>query len=566
MKYYLKIIIVWCLIFCINVYADSYDDYIINNYNIDVIVNENNTYDVTETIDVFFKNPSKGITFSKTRDIPLRLSSGETYNKYVQIKFLSVSDGYTYITEKDYATIKPKKNNKLITGEQILIVKYRYIFNKDNFNNKDVLFLYLVEDKFNTIVNNASFKINMPKDFDSSNISFFKNHNQINDVSYQVNERIITGSYSNLDKNEPLTIKIDLENNYLMTSTMRFLNSNLFLIVLFLIGGLGILIWYKFGHNKVNPIFSNKPPKDLNIMEISDIYYGELKIRSSIGSIIDFANKGYLKIEDNNKEYFLIKVKDYNGTDENERILFNSIFGDSKKVSTKVSLKIDSIGTIINNLEKKYPNEKKIVKHNNIIKYLLFAIAFLIPIVIYFTGTVSYNWFDASELKGLFLSLLTVTLFTIISVFALNQVILKENTIIQKIISLMVFFYFSKDVLRYYSFKTYFVCFLLCGLLLILKENIYKKSLEKENQYNKIYGFRKSILSNNTTFIDDMLNSNPNLFYDILPYALALNFDKKWFDIFKNKNIKKTSWFECNNEFNINDFEKAVYSISIDLK
>ena len=37
--------------------------------------------------------------------------------------------------------------------------------------------------------------------------------------------------------------------------------------------------------------------------------------------------------------------------------------------------------------------------------------------------------------------------------------------------------------------------------------------------------------------IADLLDENPNYFYDILPYAYVLNVSKKWIDKFDKKNV-----------------------------
>lgn len=50
----------------------QYSDYVIDNYDINIIVNENNTFDITENITAYFNVPKHGIY----RKIPLK-----KYNK-----------------------------------------------------------------------------------------------------------------------------------------------------------------------------------------------------------------------------------------------------------------------------------------------------------------------------------------------------------------------------------------------------------------------------------------------------------------------------------------------------
>ena len=68
-KYILIFIISILLFNSYKVYAESIDnDYIINNYDINMVVNENNTFDITETITAYFNVPKHGIV----RKVPLK--------------------------------------------------------------------------------------------------------------------------------------------------------------------------------------------------------------------------------------------------------------------------------------------------------------------------------------------------------------------------------------------------------------------------------------------------------------------------------------------------------------
>ena len=80
--------------------------YKIESYDINMIVNEDNTFDITENITVDFKEAKHGIY----RKIPLKnaitRTDGTTSNNVAKITDISVSENYTTSNENGYKVIK----------------------------------------------------------------------------------------------------------------------------------------------------------------------------------------------------------------------------------------------------------------------------------------------------------------------------------------------------------------------------------------------------------------------------------------------------------------------------
>jgi len=77
-----------------NVFATGFDEYFLNNYDINRIVNEDNTLKITENIGAYFRVSKHGIF----RKIPLknkvtRLDGTTSYNR-AKISEINVSDKY----------------------------------------------------------------------------------------------------------------------------------------------------------------------------------------------------------------------------------------------------------------------------------------------------------------------------------------------------------------------------------------------------------------------------------------------------------------------------------------
>ncbi len=106
--------------------------YVMDNYNVDIKVNENNTFDITETITAYFKASNKhGII----RSIPLvnnitRLDGTKSKNR-AQITNIKVNDEYTTRRENGNLNIQIGNANKEVMGEKTYVIKYTYNIGKD---------------------------------------------------------------------------------------------------------------------------------------------------------------------------------------------------------------------------------------------------------------------------------------------------------------------------------------------------------------------------------------------------------------------------------------------------
>ena len=156
----------------INSSTHSDYDYIIDSYNIDMVVNENNTFDITETITAYFNVSKHGIF----RKIPLKNSierlDGTKSNNIAQISNVSVDENYTTYNENGYKVIKIGDSNRTVRGRHTYTIKYTYNIGKDPVKNADELYFNLIGNEWDTIINNISFKIRMPKSFDKSLLGF----------------------------------------------------------------------------------------------------------------------------------------------------------------------------------------------------------------------------------------------------------------------------------------------------------------------------------------------------------------------------------------------------------
>lgn len=312
-------------------------DYVINSYNIDMVVNENNTFDITETITVYF-NVSKHGIFRKIslKNSITRLDGTKSKNK-AQISNISVDEDYTTYNENGYKVIKIGDANNTFIGSKTYTIKYTYNIGKDPVKNADELYFNLIGDEWDTVINNISFKITMPKVFDKSLLGFSSGQTgstNSSNVRYNVVGNTITGTVNNtLKPGEALTIRLTLPDKYFVGAGLKIDKFSVFVVAVCLVCVfIAFRWWSKYGKDdEVIEAVEFYPPEEYNSAEVGFLYEGTASDESIISLLIYLADKGYLQIEEKmlfskSKGFRITKLKEYDGNNECEKIFFYGLF------------------------------------------------------------------------------------------------------------------------------------------------------------------------------------------------------------------------------------------------
>ena len=280
--------------------------YAIDKYDIDIKVNENNKLDITETITAFFNESRHGIY----RTIPLKNTitrlDGTTSTNRTQITNLEVDNEYTVSRENGNIKIKIGSPNYTVTGEQKYTIKYTYNLGKDPLPNLDELYYNIIGTEWDTSIDNVSFTITMPKNFDHSKLGFSsgaKGSIANDNVYYRINGNIITGRYlGTLNPGEGITVRCELPEGYFVNAGLDSEVADYIpsiVSVIFLL--ISILLWAIFGRDdKIIETVEYYPPKNLNSLDAGFLYKGAASNKDVTSLLIYLANKGYLEIIDKN--------------------------------------------------------------------------------------------------------------------------------------------------------------------------------------------------------------------------------------------------------------------------
>lgn len=579
---------------------DNYSsyDYVIDKYDINIIVNENNTFDVTETIDTYFNVPKHGIF----RTIPLKNTikrlDGTTSTNRTQIKNVSVNAENSTSKEEGNYQIKIGSASETLTGEKEYIIKYTYNLGKDHVKDYDELYYNIIGNEWDTVIGNITFSITMPKSFDSSKLVFSAGRVGSTDsskIKYSVSGNTITGSYNGiLWENEALTVRCELPEGYFVGAGLdiNLLNYIVYLFpIIFLI--IAILLWYKFGRDdQVIETVEFYPPEGFNSLEVGFLYKGEAVNQDVTSLLIYLANKGYIKIvETEEKSLFskakgfkIIKLKDYDGDNVNERLFLNGLFAmrrlntssaeNSINQNTTPTLEVTSadlydkfyitMSNILLNINNK-ENKNKILEKSASSK-AKFIIFMIIATYCLITIPPVLEYGESSLLVAL---LFPGIGFTVMFKMLLDPKLRNSSGNKLSYASVILFFLiwglgfgglpWAMMVLPALQQDLIYLIGYFIGIFCVLGMVVCLTYLPKRTSYGneilgKIKGFKNFLETAEKDQLEAMVAKNPTYFYNILPYTYVLGVSDKWIKKFEVISMQAPTWYDGSDTFDVATF------------
>ena len=571
-------------------YQYSDYDYVIDKYDINIKVNENNSFDITETITAYFNKPKHGIY----RTIPLnntikRLDGTTSYNR-AHVRNLSVNDDYTKSTENRNLKLKIGSANTAHTGEKTYVIKYNYNLGKDPIKDYDELYYNIIGNEWDTVIGNVTFTVTMPKEFDQSKLGFssgIKNSTDNSKIDYSVDENKISGSYNGiLGVGEGITIRCELPEGYFIIPKINPLNYILYLIpIIFLL--ISLLLWYKFGRDdKVIETVEFYPPEGFNSLEVGFLYNGEADSQDVISLLIYLANKGYIKITETkdkklltqNKGFKITKLKDYDGTNENERLFLEGLFKRKNSANEVTSKSLynnfyTTTNTILSNINDK-ENKNKIFEKMSASKKIFIILMIIIAFCLITIPPVYLYGDPETLLFGLLFPGIGFTFTTYMLMSGSKTVYVNgkatTSSLAPKIFGLLWGLGFGGVpwallVLPALIEDQFYFIYYVIGIICIIGMVICIKYLPKRTPYGnemlgKIKGFKNYLETAEKEKLEAMVLQNPTYFYDILPYTYVLGVSDKWIKKFESITLRAPEWYDSDSPFDMPAFNRFMDS------
>lgn len=278
--------------------------FVINDYKIKMVVDDSNSYTITEDLDLFFVKERHGLI----RNLPRYTYRGGS----VEIKNVECDAPFTTAVKGNSFQIKIGDPDKYVSGDVHYRISYVYDIGKDGLNDMDEIYFNLVGTEWDTDIEHVGFEIDLPKPVSDRELNFTwgpKGSKEKAPLDLQFSERRITGSLTKpLDPHDGLTIALPLPEGY-FDGPMRngilwyqkyekpmfygYVSLALILLIVFFVTRLHI----KPGSWKPDRGDIPRPPLDLTSSDVFFLSHSFSSTRSIVSLLLDWANRGLLRLD-----------------------------------------------------------------------------------------------------------------------------------------------------------------------------------------------------------------------------------------------------------------------------
>lgn len=536
-------------------------NFTIEKYHVNMKVTKQNTYRIEETILVDFQSSSHGIY----RDIPVvnqvRREDGSSDRTTAKVQNISGGgEKYEVSREGNSCRIRLGDEDVTITGEKEYHISYDYALGNDVLENGDEFYFNIIGTNWETTISNVSFQIEMPEEFDESNLGMTygaEGSGTYAGLYYRLEGNTIYGELDSdiqLGYHEGVTVRLTLPEGYFE----RVDETPWMAYIAIIVGVIAIIVafsfWWMFGRD--DPVVETVefyPPDDLNSVEMAFVYNGTSASKDVVSLIVYLAQKGYIEIKEGTdkkpgKDFTLIRKKMYDGSNEIEREFMDGLFAKGTVV-TKSDLE-NSFYKTVNSIRSKVgsrKNKEKIFYANSINKgWILWLLAGLTCVLAGFLPVKDYEY---SVVAGLIIPLAIggVVMFSSLALFA------KGNIVVRLLFSLLllagagvVYIVFLRDAFSCVNgwYQIAYV-FALIASFIVMFFNTYmsKRTPYGTEMLGRIRGFKNFLETAEKDKLEALVMENPQYFYEILPYTYVLDVSDTWMKKFESITLEPPTWY-----------------------
>ena len=539
----------------------------LHNLNIDAVVDRNNNISVTETFDVTFLQSglSEVIRFIPYATHTYRFIEGKVVKDVLYAKIDKASGKgemgerfNTYIDEeRGYLTFGLRERRYYKKGEtRSFSISYVYRMGNDKNKGFDDVYFNIVGVNSLLTIRNVSFQISLPSEIENpERITVYKGAaGGTATMDVDISGNLITGNIDKLEPTEGITFRAVFEDGYLYKTLSV---STVHVVCLTLaIGALGIslLCFFVLRQRKNYPV-----PVEVAPFEGLDPYNADyfdnaaISEKSISATVIYLANGGYIKIEAEGKDDFILRKTDKDIATQNSNAakgIYEALFKEEDEIKiSDVDEKFAKATWEIKSAEKAF-NQKKLYNAKKkgvlVCKAAVILLSFIIGIL---TLSTLPRAFFGHRTGALFA--FKPVFFAIIG-FGAFLCYIKKNYVLNIISTALMAMYLSFLYFKF-GFNTFDTCYLCYVSMLLIAPLPMLLSIEpkysKEGMHFKgrVLGFKRYIEKCEVSQIKLFAEENPSYYFDVLPYAYVFNLSDVWINKFKGLEIQVPDWFISNN-------------------
>lgn len=569
MKMMRKIIILLaCLFFVAALFApllavDAAEAFTIEDYHVDLHVNEDGLVEVKETMNVHFDYSRHGIYF----DIPTRYRMNWDIDaKNVQKEYYLPVTHVRLMSGQKYEVEEQSEGVRVIIGDanayaneyETYILGYNIQLRDLDLDGRQ-MFYYNLIGSWDTVIKNYSFEIHFPKEFDASKMEFYlgANPENLQYVETSVKGNTIAGRVIlPIGNNASFTVMLPLEEGYFDYREIPN-HSVLICIVSCVLVGVVFVLFMKYGKDdQVIVTVEFDAPEGISSAEVGYIIDGTIDNRDITSLILDWGNKGLLSIEEADETNLIFRK--LNEMDEDtplyEQRMFEALFREDTEVSTldlREKFYTDFNGCKVDLQHYLDQPEKRIYTSQSIVWRILTFIISALPSAFFALFAIyAYSWQIEFGILGAVLAV-----FPLIWADLLLSMVEDKGAALSTAVKIVLLFIslicliingailFGVAVFTKVHLVAALIVWLSTIVLTLFGMKMIKRTERGTLLYGRVLGLREFILHAEYDRLKELVNESPELFYHVLPYAYAMDLTNVWAQHFKQLEVPAPSWY-----------------------
>ena len=551
--------------------------YTTDRYDIDVIVREDNSYQVKERINVNFDKQKRGIF----RYIPVY---DDEVRKTMKITDVDTGDvPHKTYEENSKFVILLGDEDTYVTGPQQYEISYLVRIYDDKNVESDVLYYDLLPTEWETPIGACEINMKLPKPVKKSEIEIYAAaygsdtaHENVY-WSYDENKNMLRITGTELPQGTGITVYIPLEEGYWVGQLNNDWARTAGLVTMFAVPVLIVLYWLRKGRDpKLVKTVEFYPPKGMTPAEVGYFYDGNIDSRDLGAMVVYMAQKGYLRIEEKHHKLRVYPLKD---PDDLEKPfvsrMYHGIFGDAplqtgadssgQTMPQGIAQKGVNLGKYSSSLrsawqaagrmlETEYSGDNAPMEQGSKLRQIGGALILCVGhfLTFLFFALASRD----SAVMGL--EIITQVLLLVGISMAIKAKRLhtdgkkfRKGLRIFAAGALIALACFCTKVGIGWVGESAGLALLFCALIVI--SAICAVFMERRNQkyareLGQIFGLRNFIEKAELPKLNLLVEEDPSYFYNILPYAYVMGLTDKWIKQFENIAVPPADWYDAEDD------------------
>ncbi len=446
-------------------------------------------------------------------------------------------------------------SDSIKTGEtHTYRIKYKYLLTKSQEGaNNIALNVIGVGREYYCDIKSANIKLILPDGFNNANflIGTLDNYQKADFDTYTENGRnVLSLSDVALEYNEGVTVGLEFENGAL-SNYFDFTPYIYVLICALLIFAIFAFKMLFFNKTKIMPVVNFEAPERMDPLMMGKLIDNSIDTEDITSMIFYWADKGYLKIDlTNEKDPTLIRVYSQlpDGVSSYERQLFDGIFERGEVVTTsslanRFYVTADNVKAQVNGRVKGlYSISSTIASHAfSVLCAIILGVAPLITA--FFSVSSEYTVFAgfATIVPLFFINILAQAIITGILKFKKLTMLLMGLGILG-ISVIATLFYILLVPSFIFDLPSKIVLALVACAVSTISSILLSRTVSYTEKLNDIVGFKNFILLAEKNQLEMLIETNPQFYYHVLPYAQVLGVSDKWEEKFANIVIEPPYW------------------------